>query len=229
MMKLFIIFVYVLFPVLSLGVKKKGFNFLFPSFERINKKNNLKKSNKGINKNDNIKVYTNNIEKDDNISAKIISSNIVPNLNSEIINIDEIKNILPHRYPFLLVDKVLYIQPNKKIIGIKNVTANEEFFNGHFPQKPIMPGVLQIEALAQLGGILCLKNEENKSKDNLFLFAGVDGVKWKKPVRPGDTLVMEVEQILFKPALGIAKLKGVGYVGNDAVIEIEKMIFAMSK
>ncbi|KEG04817.1 3R-hydroxymyristoyl ACP dehydrase [Plasmodium vinckei vinckei] len=229
-MKLFIIFLYVLFPVLSLGVKKKAFNFLFPSFEHINKKNNLKKSNKGINKNDNIKIYTNNIEKDhDNISAKIISSNIVSNLNSEIINIDEIKNILPHRYPFLLVDKVLYIQPNKKIIGIKNVTMNEQFFNGHFPQKPIMPGVLQIEALAQLGGILCLKNEENKSKDNLFLFAGVDGVKWKKPVQPGDTLVMEVEQILFKPALGIAKLKGVGYVGNDTVIEIEKMIFAMSK
>ncbi|CAA9989384.1 beta-hydroxyacyl-ACP dehydratase, putative [Plasmodium knowlesi strain H] len=147
----------------------------------------------------------------------------------DTINIEEIKNVLPHRYPFLLVDKVIHIERNKKIIGIKQVSANEEFFNGHFPAKAIMPGVLQIEALAQLGGILCLTNEENRGKDNLFLFAGVDGVRWKKPVVPGDTLVMEVEQISFKPTLGVAKLRGCAYVGGHVILKVAEMTFALAR
>ncbi|SCO93820.1 beta-hydroxyacyl-ACP dehydratase precursor, putative [Plasmodium malariae] len=210
-------------------MKKRNLYFLFPSTNIFNEKNNFK----------NYKIANKNLSKekicagketinDDDISAENIS-NLTSYSNYDTIDIEDIKNIIPHRYPFLLVDKVIHIQVNKKIIGVKQVSVNENFFNGHFPQKSIMPGVLQIEALAQLGGILCLKNEESQKKNNLFLFAGVDGVRWKKPVLPGDTLIMEVEQISFKPSLGVAKLRGVGYVGGNVVIKIEEMIFALSK
>ncbi|EWC86764.1 beta-hydroxyacyl-(acyl-carrier-protein) dehydratase FabZ [Plasmodium falciparum NF54] len=164
----------------------------------------------------------------DNINGQNISFNLTfPNYDTSI-DIEDIKKILPHRYPFLLVDKVIYMQPNKTIIGLKQVSTNEPFFNGHFPQKQIMPGVLQIEALAQLAGILCLKSDDSQ-KNNLFLFAGVDGVRWKKPVLPGDTLTMQANLISFKSSLGIAKLSGVGYVNGKVVINISEMTFALSK
>lgn len=111
-----------------------------------------------------------------------------------VFGIEKIMSILPHRYPFLLVDKVIAFEPGKRCVAIKKVTVNEEFFNGHFPNRPIMPGVLQVEAMAQVGGLVALQppiSEAGGGKGDFF-FAGVDNVKWRRPVVPGDTLVMEV-------------------------------------
>lgn len=114
-----------------------------------------------------------------------------------VFDILAVKEILPHRYPFLLVDKVIEFMPGKKAVGIKKVTTNEEFFNGHFPQRPIMPGVLQLEAMAQVGGIVALQEPITDGKGDFF-FAGVSNVKWRRPVVPGDTLVMQMELTAFK-------------------------------
>jgi 3-hydroxyacyl-[acyl-carrier-protein] dehydratase len=105
---------------------------------------------------------------------------------------------------------------------------NEEFFNGHFPDRPIMPGVLQVEALAQLAGIVCLQMD-GAAPGAVFFFAGVDGVKWKKPVVPGDTLVMEVEINKWNAKFGLAKASGRIYVGGDMVVEVGSMTFALAK
>ena len=105
-----------------------------------------------------------------------------------MLNIDEIKKIIPHRYPFLLVDRITELEVGKKAVGIKNVTVNEPFFQGHFPEYPIMPGVLIVEAMAQVGAVAMLSVEENKGK--IGVFAGIDKVKFKREVRPGDTLRM---------------------------------------
>ncbi|KJP89943.1 beta-hydroxyacyl-(acyl-carrier-protein) dehydratase FabZ [Plasmodium fragile] len=209
--------------------KHKGYQFLTPRVESPPKKRTSeKKYNQRIGENLNEKLFAAEENKNKEVDGKHISC-VMSYDTGDTINIEEIKKILPHRYPFLLVDKVIHVERNKKIIGIKQVSANEEFFNGHFPAKAIMPGVLQIEALAQLGGILCLTNEENRGRDNLFLFAGVDGVRWKKPVLPGDTLVMEVEQISFKPTLGIAKLRGCAYVGGHVILKVAEMTFALAR
>lgn len=118
-----------------------------------------------------------------------------------MLGIKEIKEILPHRYPFLLVDKVESIEEGKKIVAYKNVTANEEFFNGHFPDYPVMPGVLIIESLAQTGAIAILKKEEFKGK--LALFAGINKARFKQQVFPGDTLKLEVEIVKLRGPIGI--------------------------
>ncbi|KAL1496815.1 hypothetical protein AB1Y20_014401 [Prymnesium parvum] len=131
-----------------------------------------------------------------------------------------IKAILPHRYPFLLVDKVVEFVPGKKAVGLKKVTVNEEFFNGHFPQRPIMPGVLQLEAMAQLGGIIALQEPVTDGKGDFF-FAGVNNVKWRRPVVPGDTLVMQMELTAFKPRFGLVKMAGVAFVDGQKVVEGE--------
>jgi 3-hydroxyacyl-[acyl-carrier-protein] dehydratase len=107
-----------------------------------------------------------------------------------MMDIDEIKKIIPHRYPFLLVDRVEEVTEGQGAVGYKSVTANEEFFNGHFPDYPVMPGVLIVEALAQVGAVALLSKEENQGK--LALFAGIDKVRFKKQVRPGDVLRLEV-------------------------------------
>lgn len=113
---------------------------------------------------------------------------------NKIIKISEIKNFLPHRYPFLLVDRVIEHEAGKSIIGLKNVTANEEFFNGHFPQQPVMPGVLQIEALAQVSGILYfITNNVVIDENNFFFLAGVDKARFKRIVSPGDQLILHSE------------------------------------
>jgi len=125
-------------------------------------------------------------------------------------NID-IQNIIPHRYPFLLVDKIIEMEPGKKAVGIKNVTINEPFFEGHFPGNPIMPGVLQIEALAQVGAVAVLSLEEFKGK--LALFTGLDNVKFRRQVVPGDTLRLEVEMVNFRR--GIGKGEAVAYVDDE--------------
>lgn len=135
------------------------------------------------------------------------------------MNIDEIQKILPHRYPFLLVDRILEIEQGKKAVGIKNVTVNEPFFQGHFPGNPIMPGVLIVEAMAQVGAVAVLSMEDNRGK--LALFAGIDKARFRRPVIPGDQLRMEVELIKVKGSMG--KGKGVAYVGDELVAEAELM------
>ena len=116
-----------------------------------------------------------------------------------MMNVEEIKEYLPQRYPFLLVDRVLEIELGKRILAYKNVTVNEEFFQGHFPGKPIMPGVLIIEALAQAAGVLGFKSQEKKPKDGyLYYFVGADDVRLKRPVVPGDQLMLEAVIITSK-------------------------------
>ncbi|GKY95797.1 hypothetical protein MPSEU_000540400 [Mayamaea pseudoterrestris] len=141
---------------------------------------------------------------------------------------EQIDELLPHRYPFALVDKVVEYEAGKRAVGIKSVTKNEEFFNGHFPGRPIMPGVLQVEALAQLAGIVCLQMD-GASPGAVFFFAGVDGVKWKKPVVPGDSLVMEVEIKKWNAKFGLAKASGRAYVDGTLVVEVGEMTFALAK
>jgi len=136
-----------------------------------------------------------------------------------MLNNIDIQKILPHRYPFLLVDKITEIEYGKKAIGIKNVTVNEPFFQGHFPGNPIMPGVLIVEAMAQVGAVSILGMEDNKGK--LAVFAGIDGLRFRRQVVPGDTLRMEVEMIAIKR--GIGKAKASAYVDDELAASGELM------
>lgn len=133
-----------------------------------------------------------------------------------VLDVAQIMKVLPHRYPFLMVDRVTRIEGNR-ITGVKNVSVNEPFFQGHFPNHPIMPGVLQLEAIAQVAGILTLRQVENSGK--LAYFMSAENVKWRKPVRPGDTLVIDVE--LTKARGKIGKARGVCYVDGEVVSEAE--------
>jgi 3-hydroxyacyl-[acyl-carrier-protein] dehydratase len=142
-----------------------------------------------------------------------------------VLNIDQIKELIPHRYPFLLVDKIVELEEGKKAVGIKNVTANEPFFQGHFPDYPLMPGVLIVEAMAQVGAIAMMSIEENKGK--LGVFTGIDNVRFRKEVRPGDTLKMEVELIAMRRGIGKAEAKA--YVGEDLVCSGNLMFALVSK
>jgi 3-hydroxyacyl-[acyl-carrier-protein] dehydratase len=135
------------------------------------------------------------------------------------LDIKQIQEIIPHRYPFLLVDKIVEYIPSKKAVGIKNVTINEPFFQGHFPEYPVMPGVLIIEALAQVGAVTILAIEENKGK--LAFFAGIDKVRFRGQVKPGDVLILEVELTGFKGSIG--KGQAVARVGDKVVAEGELM------
>ncbi len=129
----------------------------------------------------------------------------------------EIRDLLPHRYPMLLVDRVLGIEDDNRIVGIKNVTANEEFFQGHFPEQPIFPGVLMLEALAQLGVIFAKICSDSVDKNQLYVFAGADEVRFRRPVVPGDVLKLEMSLIARKRA--IWKMKGVASVDGEVAIE----------
>ena len=138
------------------------------------------------------------------------------------MDIHEILKNLPHRYPFLLVDRVLEVNPGKSIKALKNVTINEPFFVGHFPHRPVMPGVLILEAMAQTAGLLAFSDENNKHDANsVIYFAGIDGARFKRPVEPGDQLVMDVE--LLRQKAGIYKFKGTARVGEDIACEAELM------
>eukprot|EP00565_Helicotheca_tamesis_P009552 CAMPEP_0185726566 /NCGR_PEP_ID=MMETSP1171-20130828/2510_1 /TAXON_ID=374046 /ORGANISM="Helicotheca tamensis, Strain CCMP826" /LENGTH=208 /DNA_ID=CAMNT_0028394949 /DNA_START=66 /DNA_END=692 /DNA_ORIENTATION=+ len=145
-----------------------------------------------------------------------------------IFSLEDINKILPHRYPFLLVDKVVEYEAGKSAVGVKSVTLNEPHFTGHFPDRPIMPGVLQVEALAQLAGIVCLQMD-GVEPGSIFFFAGVDGVKWKRPVVPGDSLILEVEIKKFNARFGLAKATGRAYVDGETAVEIKEMTFALAK
>ncbi|ABB15339.1 beta-hydroxyacyl-(acyl-carrier-protein) dehydratase FabZ [Carboxydothermus hydrogenoformans Z-2901] len=144
-------------------------------------------------------------------------------MSEAIKDITEIMNILPHRYPFLLVDKILEVVPGEKAVGIKNVTINEPFFQGHFPGRPIMPGVLLLEAMAQVGAVAILTDERYAGK--LPMFAGIDGARFRKPVLPGDQVVFEVELLKIKGSLG--KARGSGKVNGELVVEAE-ILFALA-
>jgi len=138
------------------------------------------------------------------------------------LSIGKILNLLPHRYPFLLVDKILEQEENK-IVGVKNVTINEPFFQGHFPGHPVMPGVLIIEAMAQIVGVLMFSKEENKGK--IPLFAGIDKARFKKPVYPGDQLKIKVE--IIKMVRGVGKAKAEAYVDDNLVASAELLFTAV--
>ncbi len=137
-----------------------------------------------------------------------------------MIGIDDIMKVLPHRYPFLLVDRVIEYEEGKRVVGIKNVSINEWFFQGHFPGHPIMPGVLIVEAMAQVGGILLMgtvKDPESK----VVYFTGLDGVRWRKPVKPGDVLRFELEVLQLRGS--VCRMRGVARVDGGVVSEIAEM------
>lgn len=138
------------------------------------------------------------------------------------IDIQELLKILPHRYPFLLVDRVLEIEPGKRVVAIKNVTFNEPQFTGHFPERPLMPGVLMVEALAQVGGLILLTLEEHRGK--LAVFAGIDSVRFRKMVFPGDQLVMTCELLKVRGTIG--RVKGEACVDGKVVLDGE-MLFSL--
>ena len=142
--------------------------------------------------------------------------------DKKTLDINQIKQYLPHRYPLLLVDRVLDWESGKSITSIKNVTINEEFFNGHFPHKPVMPGVLMIEALAQTAALLSFLTMDLKPDDNsVVYFVGIDGARFKRPVEPGDQLKMEVT--ILRNARGIWKYKAVGSVDGAVALEADLM------
>ncbi|MED4300077.1 3-hydroxyacyl-ACP dehydratase FabZ [Geobacillus stearothermophilus] len=141
-----------------------------------------------------------------------------------MLDIQQIQAIIPHRYPFLLVDRILEIEEGKRAVGIKNVSANEAYFAGHFPEYPVMPGVLIVEALAQVGAVVLLQSEENRGR--LAFFAGIDNCRFKRQVKPGDQIRLEVEILRARGAIG--KGKGTATVDGELVCETELM-FALGE
>ncbi len=137
-----------------------------------------------------------------------------------MLDIIDIFNILPHRFPFLLIDRVVEIQRKQRIVAIKNVTINEPFFAGHFPQMPIMPGVLIVEAIAQAGGALLLTEAQDR-KNKLIMFTGIERAKFRRPVVPGDQLRIEVELKSWRerPSMIAVRIEGIVYVGAKRVAE----------
>jgi len=136
-----------------------------------------------------------------------------------MLEINEIKAMLPHRYPFLLIDRILEFIPKEKIVALKNVTINENFFNGHFPSKPVMPGVLIIESMAQAAGLAMLSQERHKGK--IPFFTGIDKARFRRTVVPGDQLILEIDILRLKDNVG--KARGVAKVDGQVAAEAELM------
>jgi 3-hydroxyacyl-[acyl-carrier-protein] dehydratase len=137
-----------------------------------------------------------------------------------ILDVNGIQQILPHRYPFLLVDAILEIEPQKRIVGIKNVTYNEPFFQGHFPGRPVMPGVLIIEAMAQAGGVLLFREVPDRA-NKLLYFAAIDDARFRRPVLPGEQLRLEVSVLTWR--MSVCKLSGQATVNGELAAEATLM------
>ncbi|PLX53964.1 MAG: 3-hydroxyacyl-[acyl-carrier-protein] dehydratase FabZ [Desulfobacteraceae bacterium] len=136
-------------------------------------------------------------------------------------DIQEIMKLLPHRYPFIMIDRILELTLGEKIVALKNVTINEPFFQGHFPDNPIMPGVLIIEAMGQAVAILAAKSLDQEPHDSLIYFMGMDKVKFRKPVTPGDQLIFEMK--FLKKRRKVFKMSGTAYVDENVVAQAELM------
>jgi len=145
---------------------------------------------------------------------------------STVLGIEEIMQVLPHRYPFLLVDRILEIEPQKRVVGIKNVTINEPFFQGHFPGHPVMPGVLIVEAMAQVGGMLLLGAVPDPSSKVVY-FTSLNNVKWRRPVKPGDQLLFELDMLQVRGMM--CKMQGVAKVDGQVVCEAEMSAMVRDK
>jgi 3-hydroxyacyl-[acyl-carrier-protein] dehydratase len=144
-------------------------------------------------------------------------------MTTPILTAEQIHQLLPHRYPFALVDRIIEYVPGEKAVGIKNVTFNEPYFPGHIPSRPLMPGVLQIESMAQVGGIILMQIPELKGK--FFAFAGIDKARFRRPIVPGDRLTMTVELLNLK-GNRIAKMQGKGEVDGKLAVQAE-MLFSL--
>jgi beta-hydroxyacyl-ACP dehydratase FabZ len=136
-------------------------------------------------------------------------------------DIQKIMNLLPHRYPFIMIDRILELVPGEKVIALKNVTINEPFFQGHFPGSPIMPGVLIIEAMAQAGAVLAAESLPEEEQGSLIYFMGMNKVKFRKPVVPGDQIIFEIK--FLKQRAKVFKMSGMAFVGEKLVAEAELM------
>ncbi|OYT69202.1 MAG: 3-hydroxyacyl-[acyl-carrier-protein] dehydratase FabZ [Armatimonadetes bacterium CP1_7O] len=134
-----------------------------------------------------------------------------------MLDIEQIRQVIPHRYPFLLVDRILELEPGKRAVGLKNVTINESFFQGHFPVKAIMPGVLILEAMAQVGGVMVMLQPEMRHR--VALLGGIENARFRRPVVPGDTLIMEVEMLWMRREVG--RVKAVARVNGELAAEAE--------
>ncbi|MBW2646966.1 MAG: 3-hydroxyacyl-ACP dehydratase FabZ [Deltaproteobacteria bacterium] len=139
----------------------------------------------------------------------------------QVYDIQKIMEFLPHRYPFILVDRVLEVVPNERIVALKNVTINEPFFQGHFPSAPIMPGVLMVEAMAQVGGVLAFASSPPEERGKVIYFMGMDKVRFRKPVVPGDQLILDVT--ITKRRGSTFKMSGKATVDGNVVAEAELM------
>jgi len=136
-------------------------------------------------------------------------------------DIQKIMNLLPHRYPFIMIDRILELVPGEKVVALKNVTINEPFFQGHFPGSPIMPGVLVIEAMAQAGAVLAAESLPEEEQGSLIYFMGMNKVKFRKPVVPGDQLILEMK--FLKQRAKVFKMSGIAFVDEKLVAEAELM------
>ena len=147
-------------------------------------------------------------------------------MRTPVLDIGQILEYLPHRYPMLLVDRIVEFESGKRIVGIKNVTINEPFFQGHYPGHPIMPGVLIVEAMAQVGGLLLIDAVEDPD-DKVVYFMSLDNVKWRRPVRPGDRLVFDLKLVQLRRS--VCKMRGEGFVDGQLVAEADLMARVMER
>jgi beta-hydroxyacyl-ACP dehydratase FabZ len=136
-------------------------------------------------------------------------------------DIQKIMNLLPHRYPFIMIDRILELVPGEKVVALKNVTINEPFFQGHFPGRPIMPGVLMIEAMGQAGAVLAAESLPEQEQGSLIYFMGMNKVKFRKPVVPGDQIIFEIK--FLKQRAKVFKMSGMAFVDEKLVAEAELM------